>query len=99
MSEAVGDLEAEARSALEAALADRDEDPADLDKLQLYVYADDLPEGLDDDRAISLAAEVLANAPETVKAEKAGDSGWLEADFSSSKPGYSRQNTPNTTAG
>jgi len=67
MSEAVGDLEAEARSALEAALADRDEDPADLDKLQLYVYADDLPEGLDDDRAISLAAEVLANAPETVK--------------------------------
>jgi hypothetical protein len=87
MSEAAPDLEAEARDALEATLIERDENPADLDKLQLYVYCSDLPADLDDDRAISLAGEVLANPPDTPEPAEEPSAGWLDADFTTLKPG------------
>jgi len=94
MTEAVADLERKARDALESTLLQRDEAPADLDKLQLYFYTDGLPDDLDDDRAISLAAEVLANPPVPKKSGETAVSGWSNTDFSSITPGiYPPQHT------
>jgi len=73
-----------ARAALEAAYVDHAAD--DLNKYELFAYANALPAEIDDTEAVSLAASVLADPPEVETTETTPET-WEEATFGDTTPG------------
>lgn len=67
----------EAREALEAAYLERNGEASSLNKYELFGYTTDIPTDVDEDTAISIAADVLENPPE----QEAGDEDEATADW------------------
>jgi len=85
MSEAQPDVDETAvRDALEDAYQRKAD--AETNKYELFGYASDLPDGADDELALSVAAEVIRDPPEPEEPKTAPE-GWSEADFSTTTPG------------
>lgn len=78
------------RDALEAAYIERGDDASNLNEYELFAYTSEIPDGVEDETAIQVAAEVIADPPEAVNEETAADdtTGWFDFDFTASEVGW-----------
>lgn len=72
------DYRAATREALEAAYRNHGDDATN--KYELFAYAEGLPDGIDDTEAVSIAADVLADPPESEQSNTVLKR-WEKADF------------------